>query len=173
MIIVTTKDFVGFQSLASSIEINKVLQYFIDKYEARYINQLLGASLATLFIADCQANNGVPVIPRFLTIFKAFDMQDGARIRHSNGIKDLLLDAICYQFVFRNDSQHSQAGVVNNEVDTTTKLTGSDSSRFAELRFNDMLDTWDEIQWYIRKNQSTYPEFVQVDPPTAVWSALL
>ncbi|HKZ36116.1 MAG TPA: hypothetical protein VJ184_00595, partial [Chryseolinea sp.] len=101
MIILTLDDFTGFQILARSIQNDPELQSYIDRYEKKYIHQLLGVTLGDLFIADLTM--GVPSDPRFVAIFDTFSKQDDCRIYDSNGIKDILTALVFYHYIF--DSQ--------------------------------------------------------------------
>ena len=183
-LIISTDDFVGFQNLALSNDTIPVLQSFIDLYEKRYLVWLLSETMAGLFITDAQNNNGIPIIPRFVALFNPFDKQDlennlrnddnyydgGKGMRHSDGIKQILLNCVFYHFVFDTEQQHSQTGVTNNVVDTSTK---GDAYRYAERRFNHALDSWEDLKWFIMQDPVTYPEYVKTVMPKAKFSPIL
>lgn len=180
-LIISVDDYVGFQNLALSSDTVPVLQAFIDLHEKKYLLWLLSENLGNLFIANLVT--GVPPAGRFKDLFDAFDKQDngnnlnemnyyrgGKIMRHSDGIKQLLLNCVFYHFIFDTEQQHSQTGVTSNIVDTATK---GDPYRYAERRFNTALDSWESIKWFILQNFATYPEYVKTVIPFAKYSSIL
>lgn len=189
MLIIKTTDFTGFQGLASSVNSNPVLQAYIDLYEKKYLMRLLSETMGNLFIANIDPTTHLPVASRWLDLFNSFDKQDtdnsmfceevyfrenhldsGKGMRHSDGIKQLLLNCVFYHYVFDTDNQSSQSGITKSSVDAAKSAS---ASRFAERRFNVALDTWDSIKWFILQNTTTYPEYVKTNTPGAKYSAIL
>jgi hypothetical protein len=184
-LIIKTTDFVGFQGLAQSINTTPVLQAYIDLYEKRYLMWLLGETLGNLFIADLV--NGVPQTQRFIDLFNSFDKQNTfdnwnfcwdydcnyqnrKGMRHSDGIKQILLNCVFYHYVTDTDAQHTQSSVQQSQSDTSKN---ADAWRFGERRFNTGLDSWEDIRWFILINKTIYPEYVFTRMPTAKYSSIL
>lgn len=184
MLIIKQSDFTGFQGVAQAINSTPVLQAYIDLYEKKYLMWLLGEDLGNLFIANLSPTTHIPTSSRFLDIFNSFDKQDsnstlfcenyfedgGSRMRHSDGIKQLLINCVFYHYVFDTDNQSSQSGITKSSVDAAKTAS---ASRFAERRFNVALDTWDSIKWFILQNTTAYPEYVKTNTPGAKYSAIL
>ncbi len=157
MIIVQKTDFVGQYQLAQSIADTPLLQSTIDRYEKGLIIRLLGVPLGTLFIADLVA--GVPVAARFTTIFNPAFYQNGNQIRETLGIKAILLAAIYYHYIFDTQARQGQSGVVTQQSENATVLSPMNAARLGERAYNSVIDTWDNIQWYINTHTDVYPEY--------------
>lgn len=168
MLILQTSDFS--KLLATSINTLVDLQSVIDRYEKIYIYRLLGADgkggnlttpqgLGSLFIADISGTTHVPVSSRFLTIFNAFITQDGQQVRENLGIKQILINIIYYYYVFESQVRHSQSGVITAQSENASVLPPLAAAKLAERKWNDILDSWDTIQWYLKANASAYPEY--------------
>jgi hypothetical protein len=185
-LIISTDDFVGFHELAASSKITPLLQKYIDRYERQYLMWLLSEAMGLLFIADLDPTTKTPLSARFQALFNPFDHQDlnnrfyvdyfydgGKTMRHSDGIKSILLSCVFYHFVADTESSHSQASVTKSQVDAAIK---ADAWRFAERRFNDGLESWENIKWFILSDPTfptLYPEYVKTDLPSAKYSAIL
>ena len=185
MLIITTKDFNGFQNLSQSINTTPVLQAYINDNEKKYLMWLLGEVLGNLFIADLV--NGVPQTQRFIDLFNSFDKQntwdnwdynwnydcnwnEEKGMRHSDGIKQILLNCVTYHYVTDTDAQHTQSSVMQSQSDTASKTS---AWRFGERRFNTGLDSWEDLRWFILTNKTTYPEYVFTKMPSAKFSSIL
>lgn len=161
MLIIQTTDFKDNEfALATDLTTTKpLLQATIDTYEKEYIWYLLGKTLGDLFIADIAA--GVPTTARFIKIFDPLQEQDdNDTLRISRGIKKILLAAVYYHFIVNNQTEHSQSGITVPNLDTVKKVGFSNAVRAAELKFNELLDSVETIQWFCDEEDSaTYPEY--------------
>ena len=144
-----------------------VQQYITDK-ETDILNKLLGDALALLFIADLVS--GVPQTARFLAIFNAFT--DGENRKQSLGIKKILQAQVFYWIIYDDIIKHSQSGVVTGSAENSIVQVGGDATRLGESRWNEVLQSWKDIQWYINDNSGTYPEY-DGQPCHPKYSALL
>ena len=159
MIILTLDDFTGFQILARSIQNDPELQSYIDRYEKKYIHQLLGVTLGDLFIADLTM--GVPSDPRFVAIFDTFSRQDDCRIYDSNGIKDILTALVFYHYIFDSQAKHSQSGVTLQIAETSKMASLENAARFGEKKWNEAIDSIEAIAWYCTTFiPADYPEYM-------------
>ena len=169
--ILVLDDFVGFQEVVRSIKDDTKLQYYIDRYEADYIYKLLGAVMGDAFLADIDANTRQPQTQKYKDIFDPFVKQNGRMIVQSKGMKDLLLSAVFYHYVTERSTVHTQAGAAKSQ---TESFVLSESTRFAERRFNDSLDTWDAIKWKIATDTNgNYPDYVFQRRPAPKYGSLL
>lgn len=186
MIILTTAMFQqsGLDNLALDNTKLADLQAVIDNWESFYIYQLLSNNtpayaqgLAQLFIADCNANNGVPIIPRFVKIFNAFNEMAGAKMWSSKGMIQTFKSLILYHYITEGAAYSGTGGVTAGNSSASKTLDIANSYRFAELRFNDAILSIRSIQWWLKAGNANgggsaqYPEYVypycgpdEVDP---------
>jgi hypothetical protein len=160
MILLATTDFDGGKydlPDSTGIYTEPDLQAAIDAYEEKYIYQLLGVTLGDLIIAYLAASRS-PTNTEYDMIIDAFSEDDNHCIVQSLGMKEYLKAAIFYEYT-KNSLVTSQAGVVDPQSETATKQSPMSVLRFAENKFNDVLDTVDAIQWYCSSNSSSFPDF--------------
>lgn len=133
-------------------------QSYIDRYEKRYLNRLLGVTLAAKVIAYLAANR-TPADADLNKIIDAFSFQDtGREILESAGIKEVLTGCVFYEYI-HNSLIVTQAGVAAPKVETADVSTPAKTMRFAENKFNGILDSVDAIQNYCLLNPSKYPDY--------------
>jgi len=154
MIILQTTDFeTGFNQLALSIQTTPILQDYIDKYEELFIKQILGVELGELFIEDIKGedSDSSAISPRFQKILDPFIEQDSRnsdKIWVSKGMKETLASLVFYKYVFEGQAKISQSGVILNQAEVATIQSPENAARFAEVRWNDALESIDAIQWW-------------------------
>lgn len=133
------------------------LEKYIDKYEMYYVNHLLGCDLAQLFVDDYNAGSGTPTEARFQNILNAFCEDDGLCIRVSEGMKEMLVGFLYFEFMKDAPFRSSQSGAVKNMVETSKPAGSNEFDIYT--RYNLAVETFKSIQWYICENSSTYPEY--------------
>lgn len=134
--------------------------YLIDvilETESTALKDLLGLDLYNLFIADVNANNGVPSEPRFFALFNEFeiDVCFGVTYR-SEGIKTMLKCFTWYFYIRNNNERQTMSGT---SVDQTSLGAVINPSVALANRYNQGVRTYQAIQEYIWKNSETYPEY--------------
>lgn len=147
VILVSVSDFAGFQLIPKSTQSTPLIQTWIDRYEAKYICELLGVELGKLFIASTPTTTADP---RFVAIRDAFQFQPDYKIEESKGMKDFLLSIIFYHYVKDNQDKLSLTGVTENQSEAQKDKSPLDAYRFGERKFNESLNTVDAIQWYCK-----------------------
>lgn len=177
MIILKVSDFKqpGFYNLALDNTTTGDLQAVIDEWESYYIYQLLSNNtpaftkgLAQLFIEDCQANAGVPITPRFVKIFNAFNEMVGSNMYSSKGMKAILMGIIVYHYITETSSWSGISGIAQGDASAAKGLGLNNYYRFAESRFNDTLEYVKAITWWLQSGNSNggglaeYPEYLKV-----------
>lgn len=157
MAITQKTDFTG-QYKVSKTNANLIeLDVYIAKFEEFYLQRLLGAELFALFIADLTTPTPqVPQTARFLNIFNKFVNDDDDLLRRSEGMKQMLVQFIYFEFVRDSSVFKTSAGVVQNniEVSTSTPYTGFNLVQ----AYNEAIQNFKEIQFFIFDNDSVYPE---------------
>ena len=153
-LIVDTTDFSsGKYKVSQSIHTDLAL--YIARYEKQMLVELLGAELATLYIADL--TNKVPVTAKYLSLHNAFFEDDGDKIRSSSGVKDMLLGFIWFEY--------TRDLVVKNTINGLTKnlSEASEGIQFTEnviyQFYNEAVRTHNTIQWYIDEHATDYLEY--------------
>lgn len=176
-------DFTGYYRISQDAEVAERLTAYIEKYEKKYLVDLLGYELYTLFLADLTAN--VPTTPRFQTIFDALNYEGGSSSEvfypigmgyssyptlddqpkecyhtpvFSDGILKMLKGFIYFEFLKEYGVSVATTGMTVNKNENSEDA-GARALGLVEDRFNDSVDSYNVIQAYIRANPSTYPEF--------------
>ena len=136
------------------------VQEAIDNYEVVYIRKLLGVTTGDLFIAWLAASQ-LPANTDYTKILNAFAEDNTTWYRgiiQSLGMSEYLKAGVFSEYV-KNGLVNSQAGVVNTDTETAVKASAASAMRFAENKFNDVLDTVEAIQWYCRTNSEAFPDY--------------
>ena len=148
------------------------LQSYIDRYEKRYLQDLLGCELSELFIDDLA--DGVPTDPIYLALFNeiCIDLRTGFFNSYywatglcycqpkriiSRGIKEMLKGFIFFQYMRDFPNQRDITGI--NHVDSEN----SNMVDFAQWGipefYNESIEDYNNIQYFIYENKDTYDVF--------------
>lgn len=130
------------------------IQSYIDKYEPRYLRELLGVDLFNLFNADLILGGGTPTEPRFIKIFDELTIDLPWRILDSDGIKEMLMGFIYYEYTKDQIVQMTPNGNVR-PVGQNSEVAGSLYTQIY-TRYNDGVRSYKAIQMYIWKNPDAY-----------------
>lgn len=147
-LLVNKTDFIGKHLIAVSALNATSIDTYITRYEENYLIALLGASLFDLFKAT-------PTATRFAALTAPFHKDKELCIVKSEGMIDMLKGFIYWEIVkdqaVKNTLSGNMVGQVENNV-----LASNDT---LYNRYNEAIRTYWAIQWYIRENLSTYPEY--------------
>jgi len=131
---------------------------YIDRAESEYLPLLFGKELYDLFVVDWDVLLGVPTSPRFIVVYEPFTFQDNSVMIQSNGIKEMLKDFVYYLYVRDVVSRQSTVGlevVIGENTENVSAIKHDVTSMY-----NDGVDTFDTIQYYMRKYDcEEYPEY--------------
>lgn len=146
--IVTTADFKGKFKMSTGTYIDDNLVEYMTRYERIYLLKLLGVNMYNQFISDL--SNGVPRSPLFLSIFNQLAFEQCDEIVISNGIKDMLLGCIYFEW---------QRDLINAETPQGGVIPKSETSEIASTlyttmwnKYNDAIRTYRAIRKYITYN---------------------
>jgi hypothetical protein len=154
MSIVVNTDFTGEYNVSKTCY--DQIDFYIEKYEKKYLVKLLGAELYSLFIADLTATDPqVPQSTRFLNIFNSFDIDDNSCVVTSEGIRRMLTQLIYFHYVRENQVINTAGGTVSNSVELG--LPASFKGNIVQA-YNQGVDNSHAIQWYICDDLTIYPE---------------
>lgn len=158
MIILQVSDFDSgkFELHSGMYTQNNILEY-INKYEKRYIIDLLGATLGNAFITEVQANFGVPITPEFVDIFNPIEVDYSLEIIQSDGIKEMLKGFIYYEYLKDQVSQITAVGMVTPKGENSEKV----NSLFIQMynRYNDACRSYKGVQKFIWTKRGDYSDF--------------
>jgi hypothetical protein len=154
--IIQTTDFTGKYAISQNNFNTTDLQAFIDKFESKYIYDLLGVTLGTAFLSDIAVTTFLPpVTAKYLTIYNPIN-QDEPLVR-SIGIKNMLLGFIYFEFVRTQTVQNTLTGNVLNQNEVASVVDWSSTGVYSN--YNEAVETYRFIQSYVLDNSATYPEF--------------
>jgi len=154
MSIVVNTDFTGEYNISKNCY--DQIDFYIEKYEKKYLLKLLGAELYDLFISDLTVTNPqVPQTQRFLDIFNSFNIDESSCVVTSEGIRKMLTQLIYFHYVRENQVINTAGGTVSNSVELG--LPASFKGNIVQA-YNEGVDNSHAIQWYICDNSTDYPE---------------
>ena len=159
-------DFTGVVAQSTNEFTDPKLQAYIDRYEVKYLTDLLGATLYDLFVADLTpaappiTPASVPVSAIFLSIFNAFADDDGNTngLQHiSEGMVEMLKFFIMFEYSRDNQFDFAMTGATKNtfsnaEISVLNQTNAIDN-------YNIGIKTYHQIQWFICENDTDYPTF--------------
>ncbi len=148
--IITSTDFVGKYQVTQNPKKKAKIESYIENCYRTYIYQILGAVMGKEFIADLEANNGVPIIPKFVELYVPFVFDESNcfidGVRESIGMKNIILGLVYLDITRDANFYNSAAG--------NKKVTG-ENSVFADMR-DKCSENWKKsivsvtiVQWYI------------------------
>jgi len=154
MSLLQTSDFVGAVSLSQN-EFDAVkLQLYIDRFEVRYLTDLLGCDMYDDFVADLIPTPAVPTSAptdaKFTAIFNPFciDEQPDTGCQHvSEGIKEMLKFFIYFEWARDNQYTMAITGATKNTFSNAEIATIIETR--ATENYNLAIKTYQAIQWYI------------------------
>jgi hypothetical protein len=133
------------------------LQEYIDKYEKRYLIDLLGATLGNAFINDVILGGGTPTTPEFLDIFNPIELDYSLEIIQSDGIKEMLKGFIYYEYLKDQAAQVTAVGMVTPKGENSERV----NSLFTQMytRYNDAARSYKGVQKFIWTKRGDYSDF--------------
>lgn len=189
-------DFTGLYKIAQDNNTADILAAYIEKYEQKYLIDLLGFELYELFIDDLDVSDE-PQTARFVTIYEPLnyapngagepnfipiefsrsrngrsldpDIRSEIVPTYSEGILKMLKGFIYFEFVKEYGYQVAQTGIVTNKDENSDPLPGAKMLGLIESRYNEAIASYQVIRNYIMANASTYPEFDGVEKKTTHW----
>jgi len=166
--IITTADFVGKYKVGGTNF--DAIQPYIDRYEKKFLRELLGATLFNLFDAAYTIDHTLVAYPIYKAIYDPIiqDNDSGCepKVIQNNGMKQMLLGLIWFEFVRDLVTKMTNAGPVNDEAEASNKA----NLQFMYQYYNESVHDWQTIQWYIEENDTDYPDFNGMELRIAHWA---
>ena len=155
--IVRTTDFVGKYSISQNSFGVADLQAFIDKYEKKYITDLLGVTLGDLFYADIVTPFTAPSTQIYATLFNLISLDEPNEVR-SNGIKEMLVGFMYWEYIKSQPIFNTPTGnvIAQNEVSAPAHLGATNLYE----NYNESNTTYRSIQIYVNDNIDLYLDFL-------------
>lgn len=152
-ILIVASDFSGKWNIAKSS--NDELDAYIEMYEERFLIELLGKTLFDLFEADLTAR--VPQTDPYKLIYNSFvdDSLTGQFILFSDGMKDMLLALIYFEYVRDRQIKMPISGPKREQSEVMSET----SNTFLIPKYNKGVDTYNAIQWYIIRHKDDWDVF--------------
>ena len=156
---ITPEDFEeGKLHISSTCYEEGALQACIDKQEEDVLQELLGCELYNLLIADWDGNTpGQFSDQRFIDIFDKFCEDIDCGIVKSQGIKDMLMNFIYFEYIRIQAFQNRTTGNKKTKSENSERASFNDVALYNN--YNDGVHTYCAIQWFICKNSSDYIEY--------------
>ena len=118
----TPADFTGKYELHTGMYDNAKLQTYINKYEARYLRELLGIDLYNEFISDLNSSNA-PKSPNFIKIFQPlYEDVTMYSMLESDGMLEMLKGFIYFEYSKDQMMQQTTFGGVQQKAENSKVL---------------------------------------------------
>lgn len=169
--IVQTTDFVGKYKLTQNNLQTSNLQSFIDKYELKYLRDLLGVELATLLLADITTNYAGPNTQKYKDIYNSFASDDSelfCKQYYSNGIKEMLTGFIYFEYVRTTATIHTMTGVVKPQNEVSSIASFEETNLYSN--YNEAMISYKAIQKFICSNSTDYAEYNGISKQNNHWA---
>jgi hypothetical protein len=138
---------------------NADVTLMINAYENKYIYLLLGKTEGQKIITYGPAGTGNTDYDYIIAPFSSDNLNScEPYLIQSLGLKEYLKAAVFYEYV-KNSLRMTQAGPAKVEAETVKTTSPMDSLRYAENKFNDVLETIEAIQWYCTDNDDAFPDY--------------
>lgn len=156
--IVKTTDFTGKYAISQNPHTVTNLQSFIDKYEKVYLRDLLGLVLGDLFYADIATGTFLPPVnPIYSVLFNPIAVELNGREVISNGVKEMLLGFIYWEYTRKQPVVNTVTGNVI-QANETSVPAGWNESDIYEV-YNEAVKTYSAIQYFINDDRTNYPTY--------------
>jgi hypothetical protein len=156
-------DFVGKYELHTGLYDQNKLQDYIDRYERRYLIELLGANLYSDFISDIDPVSKEPLSPNFIQIFQPFEVNlYFNRLLISEGVIDMLKGFVYFEYAKDLMNQMTPFGNVQQKSENSKLTTTLNSMMYA--RYNEGVKTFRAIQEFILQDTTLVTgQVIEVD----------
>jgi hypothetical protein len=159
---VTAAEFTGKYAIAQNLY--SELSSYITKYQDMYLINLLGAALYRLFKAD-QELPSEERNPIYQALIDPILEDYEGKIMRSEGIKEMLKGFIYFEYCREQKYKNTPSGTVVNSAE----ISKESSDSYIYGRYNEAIDSYRVIQWYITENKADYPTFNGVSKGFASW----
>lgn len=151
-ILINTSDFVGKYAIAQN-SFSKLGQFITD-YETNYLYDLLGKTLGDAFISSVV--NNLPVGAEYLAIYNVIELDLSCRVERNEGMKNMLLGFIYFEFMRKDPIKSTIAGQSVNSIENGVPVI--DNWGINSI-YNSSVNDYQIIQYYINQNLTDYTDY--------------
>lgn len=151
-ILINTSDFVGKYAIAQN-SFSKLGQFITD-YETNYLYDLLGKTLGDAFISSVV--NNLPVGAEYLAIYNVIELDLICRVERNEGMKNMLLGFIYFEFMRKDPIKSTIAGQSVNSIENGVPVI--DNWGINSI-YNSSVNDYQIIQYYINQNLTDYTDY--------------
>jgi len=151
---VQLSDFKGQDKIARDKFTEPELQEYIDKFEVRYLQDLLGCELYSDFAIDFAITGTSPTDPKFIAIWNSFCQDNDCHIVRSAGVVKMLSLFIYFEYLRDTKVKNNIGGIQNNVQANSVEAEFSTSNIYTN--YNEALESYWAIQWLICENANGY-----------------
>lgn len=155
--IVQISDFKGEYAITMNAFSGTHLQSFIDKYELIYLRDLLGIDLSDALYTDITTPFTAPSNVIYSKIFNKLAYDKDYRQIVSNGIKEMLVGFMFFEYTRFQQIQNTITGNIQANNEVSTPASWGQTSVYNN--YNKAIDTYRSIQYYVCENTTDYPLF--------------
>lgn len=153
-IYIQISDFKAQSNVAKDIFTKSDLENYIDKFEVRYLQDLMGCELYEEFATDFAIDGIKPTDPKFTQIWNSFCKDSSCGIKRSEGIKEMLSLFIYFEYLRDQPIKNNISGPQVN-VQANSELADSSKTNIY-TNYNESLESYYAIQWLICTNPDNY-----------------
>ena len=153
MAIITVDNFVNKYELTLTDFNTTQLTSYIDRYETIALVELFGVELYDLWVIGIGASD-----PIYTFLRDSFTVQlSNGVILNSRGVIDMLTGIVYFYYSRDIMAQQSSNGVVEKKGENSENVSGY----FANIqsRWDEAIETYNAIQYYVSDNLDVYPTF--------------
>lgn len=146
----------------SQAEVREDLQLLIDKYEQRYLKQLLGLALYNSFMSGIEPISGAD--QKWLNLLQGIEYEHNGRLYQWVGFENEekespIANYVYYKFVTKEVEQNTGIGIVKPKAENA--VIASALPKLVRA-WNEMVNWQRDLIRYLDINRSVYPEWKPV-----------
>jgi hypothetical protein len=156
--LITSSDFAGEYLVSTTAQTVGQFTALQTKVENKWLNDLLGTTIAPLLLANAAGNNGIPNDPEYLAIYNEIRLPECHGFEnYSSGMKEMLISMVWFEWFKGAPFTGTTVGQRLQET-TNSKPVGGNSFLFT-TRYNLSINNYKVIQKYIHQNLADYPDY--------------
>lgn len=156
--LINSSDFISQWLISTTVQNAVQFTQLQKNVENKWLNDLLGATIATLLLANAAGNSGIPNDPEYLAIYNEIRLPDCSGFEnYSSGMKEMLIAMVWFEWHRFAPYTGTQIGQRFQET-TNSVGVGGNSFLFTQ-NYNLAINNYKVIQKYIQANLADYPDY--------------
>ena len=163
-LLIKSTDFVGRYAVAQNSYTK--LDLYIDKYEPKYLSELLGSVfyLSLKGYIETPPPTPDPLLDKILAPFRE---ELGRKLLISDGLKEMLLGFVWFEYMREFKFKKTMAGITTNQSENSRETSFPENQIYAV--YNESIDTYRAIQHYIGGNTIDYTIYNGQEKDYSYW----